>query len=252
VGLPLVGIEPIVTWLGRPVNSADEPWYRFGRVIAAVNRSVALPADAMWLDVGCQMGQFLKVVQGTYGTKPYGIDDFELATAVEVCRKYLRLEISTPDEIFDGSWHYYCRQIDQVGFALDERFDVISALEIIEHMIDTDAFLDECRNHLKADGWLVITTPNINSLRNRVTVPLGKYPTGIEYRTIVHHVRLYNAATLKSHIESHGFRLIDMSGVSFLPRHRMVRGRIQQIDRCLSRSLPSLCGNLIAVFRRQG
>jgi 2-polyprenyl-3-methyl-5-hydroxy-6-metoxy-1,4-benzoquinol methylase len=160
------------------------------------------------------------------------------------------MNIDSPEEIFDGSWHYFCRRIDQVGFALDKKFDMISALEVLEHMIDTDAFLEECRNHLASAGWLIITTPNINSLRNRVTVPLGTYPNGIEYRTVIHHVRLYNAANLKSHVESHGFRLVKMSGVSFLPRRTLVGVTVKGIDHQLSKLLPSLCGNLIGVFQK--
>lgn len=240
----------ITEWLGRPINRADDPWYRFNRVIEAVNRCTAVPRGAAWLDVGCQMGQFLKIVQRNYDATLFGIDDFEPGNVVAVCRQFLGLEIKTPREIFDGSWHYFLRQIDRVGFALDNRFEFISALEVIEHMVDTDAFLDECHRHLVAGGWLVMTTPNINSLRNRVTVPLGQYPTGIEYRTIVHHVRLYNAATLKSHVESHGFHLAEMRGVSFLPRRWLRGSGIRKIDRGLSRLAPSLGGNLIAVFRK--
>ena len=113
-----------------------------------------MPQGARWLDVGCQMGQFLKVVAAKYRVASTGIDDFPENAAVEVCRKYLGLVIDKPSDIFDGSWRYFRRQIDQVGFALDERFDVISALEVLEHMIDTDAFIDECRNHLTDSGWL--------------------------------------------------------------------------------------------------
>jgi 2-polyprenyl-3-methyl-5-hydroxy-6-metoxy-1,4-benzoquinol methylase len=240
----------LAEWLGRRVDPTGDPWFRFGRVIAAVNSCVAVHSGATWLDVGCQMGQFLKVVQQNYGATVYGIDDFESRNAVEVCRKYLKMNIDSPEEIFDGSWHYFCRRIDQVGFALDKKFDMISALEVLEHMIDTDAFLEECRNHLASAGWLIITTPNINSLRNRVTVPLGTYPNGIEYRTVIHHVRLYNAANLKSHVESHGFRLVKMSGVSFLPRRTLVGVTVKGIDHQLSKLLPSLCGNLIGVFQK--
>lgn len=241
---------PIAAWAGRRIDPAAEPWYRFGRVLATLDKCTTVPPGAKWLDVGCQMGQFLKVVAAKYGAAPAGIDDFVENDAVEVCRKYLRLVIDRPSDIFDGSWRYFTRRIDQTGFALNEKFDFVSALEVLEHMVDTDAFIDECRNHLASDGWLIISTPNINSLRNRIAVPLGRYPAALEYRTLVHHVRLYNAGILKEHIESHGFKLQRMAGTSFLPRH-LARGSVaRRIDVGLSETTPQLCGDLIAVFRR--
>ena len=241
----------ITEWLGRTIDPLRDPWYRFGRVLATLRKCSAVPSGAKWLDVGCQMGQFLKVAAENFGVTACGIDDFEECDVVDVCRRYLNLQVGQATDIFDGSWRYFPRKIDRVGFALDEKFDFISALEVLEHLVDTDAFIEECRHHLVDKGWLIITTPNINSLRNRVMVPFGRYPSGLEYRTINHHVRLYNAAALRSHLASHGFEPIKMEGVSFLP-HRALGGRaIRRIDHRLSELFPPLCGDLIAVFRRE-
>lgn len=238
-------------WAGRPVDYAADPWFRFRRVLDVVDTVAVIPSGASWLDVGCQMGQFLALLRAEYAVDGWGIDDFAPQRAVEVCRRYLNLDICSSDEVLDGSWRYFQRQIERDGFAIEAKFLFISALEVIEHMVDTDAFIAECRNHLAADGYLVLTTPNINSLRNRVGVPLGRYPSGLEYRTVNHHVRLYNAEALKSHVESFGFRLRAMRGVSFLPRSIGPAGNVRDVlDRVLSNACPSLCGNLIAVFQR--
>ena len=200
-----------------------------------------------WLDIGCQIGQFIKYVGVRHRIDATGVDNFEAANVREVCRKYFHLDIRDPDEVLDDSWRYHCRLVDK-GFDLTERYGFISALEVLEHMLDTDAFLDECRHHIEDGGHLVISTPNLNSLRNRIGFPFGAYPNGLEYRMIIHHVRLYNAPALKSHVEEHGFRLVAMTGVNFLParflKHRIVR----TIDKRLANLLPSLCGNLIALF----
>jgi len=241
----------ITEWLGRRIDPLREPWYRFGRVIATLRKCVDVPRGATWLDVGCQMGQFLKVAIKHFGVVPSGIDDFEASDVVEVCRRYLNTEISHATDVMDGSWTYFSRQIDRVGFSVNEKFEFISALEVLEHFVDTDAFLEECRDHLISKGALVITTPNINSLRNRIMVPFGYYPAGLEYRTVIHHVRLYNAAALRSHIESHGFKLIRMDGVHFLPQRTLVARGVCHIDRRLSEWFPPLCSDLIAVFQKQ-
>ena len=83
---------------------------------------------------------------------------------------------------------------------LDNKFDYISAMEVIEHIIDTDNFLENCYKQLNDGRKLILTTPNINSLRNRHYVPLGLYTWDLEYKNIIHHTRLYNVSTLKSHL----------------------------------------------------
>lgn len=239
------------SWFGRDINYFEEPWYRFSRVFALLDRHVAIPPGSPWLDVGCQIGQFLKLLQVRFGIVPIGIDDFNEGNVVEVCRRHLGLEIKLPREVINGSWRYLSRRIHETGFDLDEKVPFISALEIIEHMVDTDAFLRECRDHLTDDGYLIMSTPNINSLRNRVQVPLGAYPAGMEYRTVNHHVRLYNIDALKSHGEAHGFRLVGITGVSFLPQRFLRYEVVRKIDPWLCDRFPSLCSAIVALFKAE-
>jgi len=236
------------SWLGKRIDPIAEPWYRFGRVLSLIENHIPTPIQGKWLDAGCQIGQFLKLVEAKYGVAPTGIDDFNEENVVEVCRKYMKLEITQPCEVLDDSWRYFSRRIDQTGFDLDEKFDFISAFEIIEHMVDTDAFIKECRNHLNFGGYLIVTTPNINSLRNRIQVPIGIYPSGMEYRTIVHHVRLYNPSALKSHVEEYGFKLVAISGINFFPAKLLNYPLFRKIDPYFCNAYPSLCGGIIAIF----
>lgn len=240
---------PLTNWVGGPIDPRTDPWYRFSRVISVIERHLPKPIQGQWLDVGCQIGQFLKLVQNKYEVTPTGIDDFHEGNVVEVCRRYFNLEIQAPSDVLDESWRYFSRRIDQTGFDIDYEFDYISALEIIEHMVDTDAFIQECRTHLRNGGYLVITTPNINSLRNRVQVPLGIYPSSIEYRNIIHHVRIYNVDNLRSHVEEHGFKLIALEGVNFLPIRMLNHKFLRSIDPFICRATASMCGNVIALFK---
>lgn len=231
------------------IDQRSDPWYRFARVISTLEKHLPEPIEGKWLDVGCQIGQFLVLVEEKFGIIPAGIDDFHEGNLVEVCRRYLDLEIRDPTEILNDTWRYFTRHIDLTGFDIDEKFDYISALEVIEHMVDTDAFIQQCRSHLKDGGYFVVTTPNINSLRNRVQVPFGHYPASMEYRNVVHHVRIYNVKMLKSHVEQYGFRLIALEGVSFLPRRIVKNSFLETIDPFLCRVSASLCGNIIALFK---
>src|SRR5437879_8231333 len=79
------------------------------------------------------------------------------------------------------------------GFPVEsEAFDVVTAGEVIEHMLDEGAFLDECHRVLKKGGTLVVTTPNLADSVNRlrdlfVRPPLFLYdPTHYHFITRQH------------------------------------------------------------------
>ncbi len=96
----------------------------------------------------------------------------------------------------------------------DAAFDAVFAGEIIEHVIDTDFFLDEARRVLKAGGTLIITTPNIASLARRVLLLCGVSPwidTALR-RDQAGHVRYFTRATLKHLVEEHAFHVERMAG----------------------------------------
>ncbi len=49
---------------------------------------------------------------------------------------------------------------DAQNFQLNEKFDVIVAGDLIEHLDNISGFLECCKSHLRPDGLLLITTPN--------------------------------------------------------------------------------------------
>lgn len=117
-------------------------------------------------------------------------------------------------------------------------------------MIDTDSFLENCYKRLNEGGKLILTTPNINSLRNRFYVPLGLYPWALEYKNIIHHVRLYNVSSLKSHLNEKGFEVISVRGVTFFPHKLLKFGFIRKFSEKLADTFPQLCSNIIVVAEK--
>ncbi len=154
-------------------------------------------------DIGCNQGQLCAYINHLYPKcRIHGVDDYVIVTA----------NGEEPYPNFNYQGHNLAQSIPyETGF-LDAAF----ALEVLEHMIDTDYFLDECLRVLKPKGWLIITTPNICGLRNRINVPLGKYPAMLEYKNIIHHVRLYNKAALNSHLLERGFTNITIKGTAYV------------------------------------
>ena len=51
---------------------------------------------------------------------------------------------------------------------LERRFDVITAIEIIEHLESPTAFLREARQLIKSGGYMFVTTPNVECIQGRL------------------------------------------------------------------------------------
>jgi len=50
---------------------------------------------------------------------------------------------------------------DAQNFDLGRKFDVIVAGDIIEHLVNFEGFLKSIKKHMRKDGLLIITTPNV-------------------------------------------------------------------------------------------
>lgn len=98
----------------------------------------------------------------------------------------------------------------------DNSFDLIISLEVIEHLYDTDFFLAEIKRVLKPKGFLILSTPNLASLPNRLKLLIGHYPKNLEYsRQGAGHIHLYTHQILKQQILAHHFNLLKLSSVNF-------------------------------------
>ncbi len=109
---------------------------------------------------------------------------------------------------------------DPVPYAA-ETFDLVFAGEVIEHLVDTDSFLQELQRVLKPGGRLLLTTPNLASFENRLRLLLGRYPRWLDYNlSNCGHVRAYTPAILKRQLQAHGLRVVKHTGnwIPFLPQ----------------------------------
>jgi SAM-dependent methyltransferase len=75
-------------------------------------------------------------------------------------------------EWFGGNCEY------DLGTFFEKEFDVVLAMEVIEHLIDTDQFMRECHRILKDDGILIITTPNVARPYNVMQLLIGTTARG--------------------------------------------------------------------------
>ena len=95
----------------------------------------------------------------------------------------------------------------------DNSIDIIIAGELIEHLNSPLSFLNECKRILKKKGIIILSTPNLNSLKNRFKVLFGQLP---EYCCIsredgkdnfMNHIKDFNYKHLRQIIESSGLKI---------------------------------------------
>jgi len=110
------------------------------------------------LDIGCGDGKFTVLIGKACKAKEvYGVDISE--RGIEMARKKgikaFRVDVDEESLPFENNY-----------------FDAIYAGAIIEHLFDPDHFLNEIYRVLKPEGLLVLDTPNLASLYNRIALLL--------------------------------------------------------------------------------
>lgn len=157
----------------------DDPRYR--KINPFLGR---IPAGRL-LDVGCGSGEYAEAL-ALAGWRSVGQE-----LLFDLARKTLRRGV--PVVQGDASHPF--------PFA-KEQFDVVLAGEILEHQVGDDEFLAECHRVVQPQGLLILTTPNLVSLGNRVLMGLGKLP---RYAYFEFHYRIYTLDLLLAKIRTAGF-----------------------------------------------
>jgi SAM-dependent methyltransferase len=135
--------------------------------------------------------------------------------------------------------------------------DVVIMNEMIEHLVDTDAALDEARRVLVPGGHLLLSTPNLAAWYNRVLLAVGVQPlfTEVSLRgiygrpgsAVVGHLRVMTRGALVGLLAANGFVDVEITGC---PYHDVPKP-FRPLDRLLCRT-PSLSSVLLAWARKPG
>jgi SAM-dependent methyltransferase len=101
--------------------------------------------------------------------------------------------------------------------------DLVLMSEVIEHIFDPDTAIMQVKEILKPNGVLLVTTPNLSSLVNRIALLFGYLPMGVEVSTkrvfgrptrlgglsdhVVGHIRPFTFSALTQFLSYYGFRI---------------------------------------------
>ncbi|TFG73902.1 MAG: class I SAM-dependent methyltransferase [Chrysiogenales bacterium] len=170
-------------------NLADEEYNQEsegrGRNFATILQRLLpyAPPGSLLLDVGAASGIFLSLAREA-GYRVEGIEP-SVALVADAERLYgLKL---------------FCGTVEQ--FCTNEKFAVITLLDVLEHVTDPGTFLKNLNGFLAPGGMLVIVTPDIGSLAARI---MG----GRWWHYRVAHLNFFNSRSLVWLMEKHGFEIV--------------------------------------------
>lgn len=146
----------------------------------------------------------------------------------------------TPAVVLDASRTLPLRDESLAGLFLGE---------LIEHVFDTRGLLDECHRVLRPGGSLVLTTPNLAGLQDRIGFLFGRSPRHVDaLHDYLHlHIRPFTKSSLLAALGQHGFAPFAVHGNYVVFRGKNKR-RVQL--RWPARLFPGLGGSLVIAARR--
>lgn len=168
------------------------------------------------LDIGCGEGDVALELARRFGARAVGVDISQVM--VDVCRS----RGLTTERADIGC--------EPLPFA-DESFDLVYLAEVLEHLVSPDAAIRELWRVLRPGGHLLVSTPNLACLPNRLLLTLGVQPLYSEVsdeRVVgrwlgafgqggepVGHLRLYTRRGLVEFLRMHRFDIVRVKGASF-------------------------------------
>lgn len=206
------------------------------------------------LDLGCGDGLFLAELDriqnlSARGWELHGVD-YSPAVLADARRRPFTFK--------------QCNLEEGIPYA-DNSFDVVTAGEVIEHVYDPDRLLREAHRVLRANGHVLLTTPNLQAWYNRALFVAGIQPVFYETSTKssnigagplarlkrspapVGHVRIFNRRALVDLLISESFRPVEVRGATF----ERLPGVIGSLDRLFQR-MPTLASNLVVLATSPG
>jgi 2-polyprenyl-6-hydroxyphenyl methylase/3-demethylubiquinone-9 3-methyltransferase len=188
----------------NPVRLAyirDEACRRFGRD----PRSAQSFAGLRILDVGCG-GGVLSEPLARLGASVTGLDP--APTNIEVARRHAERAGVVVD--------YRGETVEAVA-ARGETFDIVLAMEVVEHVADVQAFITACTRAVKPGGFLAMATLN-RTLRSFALAIVGaEYVLGWLPKGTHQWERFVTPEELTLAIEAAGFSVVDQQGVIYNP-----------------------------------
>lgn len=144
------------------------------------------------LDIGCGTGYFPHFMKKN-GFEAYGM---ELdADARKFAAENFNLKVDSPDDLLSQK--------------IESKYDVITLWHVLEHLHDSEKYLNWIKNALKDDGALIIALPNCSSYDAKA---YGKFWAAYD---VPRHLWHFVPETFKPYLSQFGFKLKQVKRLPF-------------------------------------
>lgn len=177
------------------------------------------------LDIGCALGDFLEVSRDKLWRNSYGteISDYAIKQCHKKGLKVYKLNLQKKQRIFPKN-----------------SLDVVTMQDVVEHLKNPKQELREVYNLLKPGGLLFITTPNLNSLSQKL---MGRY--WYHYKK-GEHLIYFNSDNIALLLKKSGFKNIQVKPtLSWVTIQYIIHRLSYYFPRLSSEILEKLSNNLL-------
>ena len=159
------------------------------------------------LDVGCG-GGILSDAMARRGAQVLGID---LSTKALRVAQLHALEAATPDVQY--------REVSVEALALEqpESFDVVTCMEMLEHVPDPGSVVRACADLVKPGGWVFFSTLNRNPKSFLFAVVGAEYVLNLLPRGTHEYLKFIRPSELASFCRSAGLEWVNTRGLGYNP-----------------------------------
>ncbi len=197
-----------------PTGVANEAWYHEwqSEKIALIEHLIdAMPLRGSLADVGCFTGVATARYRALGFRRVVGFDASDAALARARQRGIEAI-----------SW-VAGKDRCPVGAA---EFEVVVAADVIEHLVDTDAFVTELERVLAPHGRAIVTTPNLAFWLSRLRLLTGRTPWAYpgasstvraDLTVDLNHIRVTTRLEWEALFRAHRFEVLGVHGWSILP-----------------------------------
>ena len=173
--------------------------------LAYIDNAVRLAGKKV-LDLGCG-GGILSETMAAKGALVTGLDPSE--KLIEIARQHSQ-QTGVNVEYVPGTAARFAEQYPA-------NFDVLTCMELLEHVPDVSALIAACANLLRPGGQLLLSTLNRTWRSYVAAIVGGEYILGLLPRGTHDYHKFIRPAELGEVLRAHGFIVQDISGVLYLP-----------------------------------
>jgi len=117
------------------------------------------------LDIGSYEGEFGELLKQKFPKMEIYLSDLKYPQNNNILKKFNYVLLGNLNE-------------ESLPFP-SNKFDLVTCLEVIEHLYNPDNIISEIYRVLKPTGMLILSTPNLSALTNRLLLLFGYYPLSL-------------------------------------------------------------------------